>query len=70
MAEWDRTEAMILRITGEDRLLAHRPALRASIDLRAPYIDALSSLQLEHRDDRRVVQATIGGIAAGLQNTG
>jgi phosphoenolpyruvate carboxylase len=70
MAEWDRTESWILRLTGEDRLLAGRPALRASIDLRAPYVDALSYLQLAHRDDRRVVQATIGGIAAGLQNTG
>jgi phosphoenolpyruvate carboxylase len=73
LGEWDRTEAMILRVTGEDRLLADRPSLRASIDLRAPYVSVLSHLQLEHLGDprgARVVQATIGGVAAGLQNTG
>jgi phosphoenolpyruvate carboxylase len=73
LGEWDRTETMILRVTGEDRLLADRPSLRASIDLRAPYVSVLSHLQLQHLGDprgTRVVQATIGGIAAGLQNTG
>ena len=68
--EWDRTERLILAVTREPRLLASRPGLLASIELRAPYVDVLSYLQLEHHDDRRVVQATIGGIAAGLQNTG
>ena len=71
--EWDRTERLILAITGKDRLLGGRASLRDAIDLRAPYIDALSYLQLRFMDDRRatrLVQATIGGIAAGLQNTG
>jgi phosphoenolpyruvate carboxylase len=51
------------------------------VQLRNPYVDALSFLQLrlleelrerESRDGRleRLVQATISGIAAGLQNTG
>ncbi len=50
-----------------------RPWLRDTIDLRAPYVDALSFLQLRSLDDpkaTRLVQVTIGGIAAGLQNTG
>ena len=49
--------------------------------LRNPYVDALSFLQLrflgelrtaEAEDPRieRLIQATISGIAAGLQNTG
>jgi phosphoenolpyruvate carboxylase len=36
-------------------------------------VAALTLLQLRFRDDRkarRLVQTTIGGIAAGLQNTG
>ena len=54
-------------------MLAHRPGLHAAIDLRAPYVDALSFLQLRFIDDARathLVQATIGGVAAGMQNTG
>ena len=73
LEEWDRTERLILAVTGGDRVLAHRPALRAAIDLRAPYVDALSFLQLRFIDEpsaTHLVQATIGGIAAGLQNTG
>jgi len=71
--EWGRTEGLLLAVTGHDRLLAGRPSLRQTIDLRAPYVDALSFLQLRFLDDQkatRLVQATIGGVAAGLQNTG
>ena len=71
--EWDRTERLLLAVTGGDRALGQRPSLRAAIDLRAPYVDALSFLQLRFIDDPRathLVQATIGGVAAGLQNTG
>jgi len=71
--EWDRTERLLLAVTGGDHPLSQRPSLRAAIDLRAPYVDALSFLQLRFIDDPRathLVQATIGGVAAGLQNTG
>jgi phosphoenolpyruvate carboxylase len=71
--EWDRTERMVLAITGEDELLGSREGLRSAVDLRAPYVDALSYLQLRFLDDpgaTRLVQATIAGVAAGLQNTG
>ena len=71
--EWDRTERMLLAVTGEERLLGERPGLRSALDLRAPYVDALSYLQLRFLDDpkaTRLVQATIAGVAAGLQNTG
>ena len=71
--EWDRTEAMLLAVTGEERLLGARAGLRSAVDLRAPYVDALSYLQLGFLDDpkaTRLVQATIAGVAAGLQNTG
>jgi phosphoenolpyruvate carboxylase len=71
--EWERTERMLLAVTGEERLLGARAGLRSAVDLRAPYIDALSYLQLRFLDDpkaTRLVQATIAGVAAGLQNTG
>jgi phosphoenolpyruvate carboxylase len=73
--EFDRTERIVLAITGHDRVLAGRPALREAVDLRNPYVDALSFLQLRFVDGtnaaaERLVQATIAGVAAGLQNTG
>jgi phosphoenolpyruvate carboxylase len=83
-AEYDRSVRGILAITGADRLLSGDPALRRSIDLRTPYVDALSALQVEllarlRRTPpgdpdatrlRRIVGATLSGIAAGLQTTG
>ena len=83
-AEYSRSMRMLLLITGEDRLLAGHPTLARSIELRNPYIDALSAIQVEllgrirdpsldPRDQaamRAVIGATINGIAAGLQNTG
>ena len=73
--ELDRTREMLARVTGHRDPLEGRPDLRRSIALRAPYVDALSFLQLRFLDGRsrqaeRLVQGTIGGIAAGLQNTG
>ncbi|MCJ7710962.1 MAG: phosphoenolpyruvate carboxylase, partial [Chloroflexi bacterium] len=83
-AEHARSVRMLLLITGRDRLLAGDADLARSIELRNPYIDALSAVQVELlgrlRDPsldarsaaatRAVIGATINGIAAGLQNTG
>jgi phosphoenolpyruvate carboxylase len=58
--------------------------LQRSIGLRNPYVDSLSELQVRllrrlralPADDRdrgrvlRLVQASVNGVAAGLQNTG
>jgi phosphoenolpyruvate carboxylase len=83
-AEFARSVRLLLLVTGRDRLLAGHPTLSRSIQLRNPYVDALSAIQVEllgrlRRGDvpadeaatlRGVVGATINGIAAGLQNTG
>jgi phosphoenolpyruvate carboxylase len=83
-AEYARSVRMLLLITSRDRLLAGHPTLERSIDLRNPYVDALSAVQVEllgrlRRPDltaadeaaiRNVIGVTINGIAAGLQNTG
>ncbi len=79
--EFTRSLEMTLSVTGKNALLAARPILSRAIELRNPYVDALSFLQVrflrelrEHTGDRararRLVQVTINGVAAGLQNTG
>jgi phosphoenolpyruvate carboxylase len=76
-AELQRTIDAVLRIRGTDTLLADNPMLRTSIDLRNPYVDALSVLQISllrrHRDGDDVgtaLASTLNGIAQGLRNTG
>jgi phosphoenolpyruvate carboxylase len=82
--EFELTERLVLEITGHERPLSNRPILRRAIDLRNPYVDALSFLQVRFLAERRaggldtardaqidrVVKITINGVAAGLQNTG
>ena len=80
--EWDRTRRWLLAVTGQDELLDRQPALRAAIALRRPDVDALSLLQasalerIRDADDAargplgEVVQMTVAGLSAGLQNTG
>ncbi len=83
-AEFHRTVAMIRRVTGRVRLLDEAPVLQRSIALRNPYVDSLSELQVrllarlralpdddpERGQVLRLVQLTVNGVAAGLQNTG
>ena len=74
--ELARTTELVLAVSGHANLLDGKPDLQRAIEYRNPYVDALSFLQVrfmhEPATDRteRLVQATISGIAAGLQNTG
>jgi phosphoenolpyruvate carboxylase len=82
--EYRRTVTHVLAVTGHEQLLEEEPRLARDIELRNPYVDALSFLQVrflrelrEGIDDptkraavRRLVQLTVNGVAAGLQNTG
>jgi phosphoenolpyruvate carboxylase len=72
--EMARTTDLVLRVTGHPHLLDCRPELQRAVELRNPYVDALSFLQLRFLDGRgraeRLVQATVNGVAAGLRNTG
>ncbi len=84
LTEYDRSIERILAVTGQSRLLEHRRVLSWAVELRNPYIDALSHLQLRalralrqgsHGDAERkrleqLLLLTVNGIAAGLQNTG
>jgi len=83
-SEYERTVAAVLRISGREHLLDAAPSLQRSIQMRNPYVDSLSELQVMllsrlralPEDDpggadlRRLVQLTVSGVAAGLQNTG
>jgi phosphoenolpyruvate carboxylase len=74
--ELTMTTDLVLAVSGHARLLDSKPDLQRAIEYRNPYVDALSFLQvrfLGRPDDpntERLVQATISGVAAGLQNTG
>jgi phosphoenolpyruvate carboxylase len=84
LAEYDRTREWVLKVTAHTRLLEDRRVLGRAVELRDPYVDALSFLQLRAlgglRGDapeglgrealQRLLLVTVNGVAAGLQNTG
>ena len=84
-AEFARSEAAVLAVTGQKQLLGREPVLLRSVQLRNPYIDPLNYIQVEmmrrlrsarnleadeKADLQRVVELTINGISSGLKNTG
>ncbi len=83
--EHELTTEWVLKVLGGDKLLSGRRVLGRAVELRNPYVDALSYLQLRalrtlRTDDsldeqqivrtRRLLLLTVSGVAAGLQNTG
>ena len=84
LAEYDLTVERVLAVSGHTRLLENRRVLSWAVELRNPYVDALSHIQLhtlgalrrrsvDARERERLEQVllvTVNGIAAGLQNTG
>jgi phosphoenolpyruvate carboxylase len=78
--EYDRTIECVLALTGHERLLEDKPVLSRAVELRNPYVDALSHLQLRalreirsgtaNETVERLLLLTVNGVAAGLQNTG
>jgi phosphoenolpyruvate carboxylase len=84
LSEYDLTIERVLAVTGHERLLEKHRVLSWAVELRNPYVDALSHIQLQalerlrrdsvdERERRRLEQVllvTVNGVAAGLQNTG
>lgn len=84
LEELHLTQKWVLTITGQQHLLADHRVLGRAVQLRNPYVDALSLLQLralrklrsgqlhdeEIDDPRNLLLITLKGVAAGLQNTG
>ncbi|SDG66325.1 phosphoenolpyruvate carboxylase [Sinosporangium album] len=85
LAEYDLTRKLVLTVTGHSRLLENRRVLSRAVQLRDPYVDALSHLQLralkalrsgdtltgaERERLSTLLLLSVNGVAAGLQNTG
>ena len=79
--EFERTRACVLEVLESEMLLEGDVVLRRAIELRNPYIDPMSFLQVDllgrwrasGRDQpelERALFATVHGIARGLKNTG
>jgi phosphoenolpyruvate carboxylase len=78
--EFLQSRRMILEVSGQRELLARNRVLARSIQLRNPYVDPMSLIQVELLRRKQEGQdpakleyplgATINGIAAGLHNTG
>jgi phosphoenolpyruvate carboxylase len=71
----------VLEVAGRATLLENNPVLRRSIEVRNPYVDPISLVQVEllhrlrtkDRDSDQISDAfmvTVNGIAAGMRNTG
>jgi len=80
-AEHEVALARLLKVSGQVKLLEHRPLLRRTLAVRDDYLRPMHLLQIEllrrsraqERDDpelRRALLITVNGIAAGLRNTG
>jgi len=84
LSEYDLTVDRVLEVTGHSRLLENHRVLSWAVELRNPYVDALSHIQLHTLEALRgesidqlerarleqVLLVTVNGVAAGLQNTG
>ncbi|WP_253871913.1 phosphoenolpyruvate carboxylase [Actinomadura rupiterrae] len=85
LEEYDRTRRLVLAVTGHELLLENRRVLSRAVELRNPYVDALSHLQLRALEALRsgtvtdeselahledLLLLSVNGVAAGLQNTG
>ena len=79
--EFERTRALVCEVKEIDHLLEQEPWLAQSIQLRNPYIDPMSLVQIQlleewRNGDRqdtaleRTLFTTVKGIARGLMNTG
>jgi phosphoenolpyruvate carboxylase len=81
--EFRRTCAAVNAILGQERLLDSWRVLQRSIELRNPYVDPMSYIQIRairevraEQDSERaallrsIIDRSVTGIAAGLQNTG
>ena len=82
--EYELTCSLVMKISGHMSLMESEPITQKAVELRNPYIDPLSFLQVEllkrlrtmtEENEqtqllREAVILTINGIAAGLKNTG
>jgi len=82
--EYEKSVEYLLKITGEKELLSHDPQLKRTLELRNPYLDPISFIQVKlierYRTSKEgkkkkeellnVLRSSVNGIAAGIRNTG
>jgi len=81
--EFQRTERIILQITGQARLLDNNAVIQAAIDARNPFTDVINMAQLEmirrfrrgeegaaQKRRKSTIFLSINGMAAAMQSTG
>jgi phosphoenolpyruvate carboxylase len=82
--EYELTKEIILKITEQEKILDNNPSLQRSIELRDPYVDSLSYIQVgllrrlnkgdfQEGEESKLMEnlkLSINGIAAGMKNTG
>jgi phosphoenolpyruvate carboxylase len=79
--EYERTSALVLEIKESKALLDTDQTLQRSIALRNPYVDPMNFMQVDllerwrasgrqNRELFEALQASVSGIARGLQTTG
>ncbi len=82
--EYEKSVKYVLMITGEEKLLDHNKQLQRTLELRNPYLDPISYIQVnlikqyrkknlstkKKEDLLNVLRSTVNGIAAGIRNTG
>jgi phosphoenolpyruvate carboxylase len=80
------TQKWVLEITGNNIVLGNRKVLGQAVQIRGPYVDALSYIQFnilkklrsseetisdeEKANLQHLLLSTVSGVSAGLQNTG
>lgn len=81
--EYENSVKSVLQITGEKNLLDNNNTLQRTLNLRNPYIDPISFIQIElikrYRAEKSnskkwklldVLRSSVNGVAAGIRNTG
>src|SRR6516162_5760714 len=66
-SEWQSSIDMLLRITGQERLLQGNPLLDRSIRNRFPYLDPLNHVQVELLKEHRSSRASSEKVLTGIQ---
>ncbi|MFW9929576.1 MAG: phosphoenolpyruvate carboxylase [Candidatus Thorarchaeota archaeon] len=77
--EYFETRRNIRRITEQEHITTENPFLQKAIEVRTPYLDPLTIIQIhaiedyrkhENTNDLEIILLTISGIIAGMKNTG
>ena len=76
----EKTVALVLEVTGHERLLQDNEMLLRSIEVRNPYVDPINLLQVEllrrvrggdaAEETLTALLTSIRGVVAGMRNTG